>query len=428
MSAMTATNRSVRVEDLRSEVLRSVKTGMTIPEHIYDDDGVLLLAAGVRITERFLSLLLRRGITTVRLGPPSDTRTQPSGPQQEAELDAQVSELTKSEPLAIEQTRVLQDRLPLELDKTVDFRPVNGWRRPKLPLETLRLEANRGLQKHEEASDKVSTLCNALESGRRIPTHELRRSVTRFVEMAAVDLDLLPLILAMQETKDEYLYDHCVNVSMLSMAIATQLGLDAKTVTEVGLAGMVHDVGMLRVPEEIRLAPRALTEDEWVEIRRHPLHTLNMLANMRDIPQTVKFICYQVHERSDGAGYPCNQPDARILTLSKIVGIADVYAAMTSNRPHREAMSPYAATKEILYAAKENRFDRPIVRALLDTISLFPVGSCVGLSDGTNARVIRANPTNHTAPVVEELDPNERPTGNIVDLSTCESLKIVSAA
>lgn len=410
---------------------------MTIPDNIFDEDGVLLLAAGVQITERFLALLLKRGIKQVHIGPPQSgcrpaIRTR--GTQDESESTQATSDQAKplgdDEPeiLSAEYTRFLQDRLPGELEKTVTFRSATGWRRPKLPLESLRLEAKRGLKKHEEASDAVNELCEGLVTGRRIPSHELRRSVSRFVEMAAVDFDLLPLILAMQVSKDEYLYDHCVNVSMLSMAIASQLGLDSQAITDVGLGGMLHDVGMLRVPEKIRLAERSLNDDEWAEIRRHPLHTLNMLSGMRDIPQSVKFICYQAHERSDGTGYPCQEPDKRILVLAKIVSIADVYAAMTSKRPHREAMTPYEATKTILYAGKESTFDLPIVRALLDTISLFPVGSSVGLNNGMMARVVRANPSFHTAPVVEELDTQSRPTGSIVDLSASETLKIVSVA
>lgn len=427
-STLTADD-SVSVEQLRA--------GLTLPDSIYDEDGVLLLAAGSEVTTRFLALLMSRGITFVRIGSGSDAagrrrKRRSASWAKEDRPDATETEQPfdneSFEKRTAEQTRLLEERLPSELDKPVAFRPVTGWRRPRLPLESLKLEASRGLQKHEEASLAVGQLCKGLAVGRRVPTDELRRSVARFVEMSAVDFDLLPLIVAMQRSNDEYLYDHSVSVAMLSMAIAAQLGLNTATLTDVGLGGMLHDIGMLRVSERIRTAPRALTDEEWQEVRRHPFHTLDMLSGMRDIPQSVKYICYQVHETMDGTGYPCNLPGSRILPLSRIVAVADAYTSMTAERPYREAMGPYAAMVALLNAGKENRYDRELVRALLDTVSLFPIGSCVELNSGENARVLRANPARHTSPVVELLDVAAHPTGRIVDLSRSETLKVVNAA
>jgi HD-GYP domain-containing protein (c-di-GMP phosphodiesterase class II) len=211
------------------------------------------------------------------------------------------------------------------------------------------------------------------------------------------------------------------------MAIASQLGVHHSTITEIGLAGMLHDIGMLRVPASIRLASRELTDRELHEIHRHPLHTLDMLSGLRGIPQAVKFVAYQAHERINGEGYPRGRMGRQIHRYAEIVSIADVYSAMTNIRPYRAAMTPYMAAKTILTEGSVEKFDRQLVRAFLDTIALFPIGSRVELSNGSIARVLRANPSLHTRPVVEELTADGCSTGYIIDLSEEDTPRVIRA-
>jgi HD-GYP domain-containing protein (c-di-GMP phosphodiesterase class II) len=152
-----------------------------------------------------------------------------------------------------------------------------------------------------------------------------------------------------------------------------------------------------------------------------------MLAEVRDLPQTIRYIAYQVHERFNGSGYPRGRSGPQLHEYAKLVSVADVYAAMTANRPYRKAMPPYEAAKTILYEGAEDKFDRTLVRALLDTVSLFPIGSQVYLSDGSAARVLRANPGLHTRPVVETIGSDGSPTGQVVDLAEDAALHVVRA-
>ncbi len=325
-------------------------------------------------------------------------------------------------------SRELDERSAGELAQPIVYRAIKGWRRPRMPIDNLKHEAASGVDSHEATSVAVAQLCAQVQPGLRISAPEVRRSVAHFVEMAAIDFDLLPMIVAMQRSKDEYLYDHGINVALLSMAIASQLGLTREQIMHIGLGGMLHDIGMLRVPSSIRCAQRALTDSERHEIRRHPLHTLDMLSGLREIPLSVKFIAYQVHERADGSGYPRGRSGNQIHEYAKIVSLADTYAAMTRARPHRGPVSPYVAMRTILLEGSLNKFDRGIVRAFLDAISLFPIGSRVGLSDGTSARVLRANPDLHTRPVVEQLSRDGSPTGQIINLADDDTPRIISTA
>lgn len=409
----------ISVAQLRMEIFHSVRTGMALPADVFDESGVLLLAAGSKVTPRFLQLLRERGVSRVRL--------RPAAPGHEVQEVSGTAKAATTDDLQTPLGRALDERMVEELQKPVEFRPVKGWRRPRLSISDLKGEARRGVEQHRGTSKAVTALCEALSAGRKTSATEIRRSVTHFVDVAAVDFDLLPLVVAMQESKDEYLYDHCVNVALLSMAVGCQLGLDHGTLTELGLGGMLQDIGMLRVPVSIRLAPRKLTDQEWHEIHRHPLHTVDMLEELRGIPPAVRFIGYHAHERIDGKGYPRRRSGRQLYRYAEIVSIADVYAAMTNERPYRPPVAPYVAAKTVLKDGSVNRFDRFLVRAFLDTVSLFPIGSRVGLSNGATGRVLRANPGLHTRPVVEALTPDGSPTGHIIDLSHDDAPRVIEA-
>ncbi len=408
---------AISVDRLRMEIAHSLQAGMSLAKDIYDESGVLLLAAGSRITPRFLQLLRERGVRRVRLGAQGIRGNVAARP--ERAVDAREKHTPSS--------RELDEHMAVELQKPVLIKPVKLWRRPRLVLDRFREETSRGVIQHAATGAAVSDLCGTLQAGRKASVDELRGAFDHFVDMAALDFDLLPLIMSMQESNDEYLYDHCVNVALVSMAIASQLGLERDAVMEIGLGGLLQDIGMLRVPLSIRLARRSLSTEEWRVIHHHPLHTLDMLTGLRGVPQSVKFIAYQVHERQDGSGYPRGREGRHIHKYAEIVSLADVYSAMTRERPHRPHVSPYQAAKRILADVGEEKFDRELVRALLDTLSLFPIGSRVSLSNGAKARVLRANPGLHTCPVVEELTADGCPTGHIIDLSQEATPTVVTA-
>lgn len=410
--------RLLGIEQFRAAVLESIRSDRALSLDVCNEAGVVLLPAGSRMTGKFLDEIRARGMTRVRLRSPKFRESHGGG---------EAGNIVKVEDLHSKESRLLDERLAGELQRPVNYQPVKAWRRPRLSLDDLKTEARIGVEKHSATSAAVADLCGKLKPGSRTSANELRNSVEQFVGMASVDFDLLPLVVAMQHSDDEYLYDHCVNVALLSMAIASHLGLERDQIATIGLGGMLQDIGMLRVPVSIRLEPGELTDREWHEIHRHPLHTLDMLADVRDLPQTVRFIGYQAHERFDGCGYPRGRFGPQLHEYAKIVSVADVYVAMTSKRPYRPAIQPYEAARTVLMEAAKDKFDRTLVRALLDTVSLFPIGSEVHLSDGSAARVLRANPGMHTRPVVETIGVDGSPTGYVVDLATEDAPRVVKA-
>ncbi|MGB0717672.1 MAG: HD-GYP domain-containing protein, partial [Phycisphaerae bacterium] len=246
-----------------------------------------------------------------------------------------------------------------------------------------------------------------------------------FVHRATMDVDLLPLIVSLHNSADDYLFGHSLDVALLSMSMATQAGFGQDKILEIGFGSLLQDIGMLRVPEDIRFAPRPLTTEERAEVNRHPLYAIEWLSRIDISPLTTGLILYQSHERSDGSGFPRRQEESRIHPYAKIVNIADTFSAMTHDRPYRPAYRPYEAAREILTCI--GRYDRTMARLFLDTVGLFPVGSTVELNNGSFAEVVRAIPGAHTRPVVEQVDKHGRSTGRLINLSAEQDLRVVRA-
>ncbi len=381
---MPARGRTVGVETLH--------VGMRLSLDIYDPDGILLLAAGSQINSRFLYQLRQRDIGFVRLEPG------------EPEPPTSLTDSATSSPS--------------------DMNAGTGAS-ARLPLEDLYTEARRGLEAHLQAGEVLAELGDSLGRGGNASADKMSKLVDGFVDQITIDQDLLMTIMSLKQTEGEYLFDHSINVSLLSMAMGAELGLPKHKLQELGLGAVFQDIGMLKIPESIRLSPNKLTDREWEIIKTHPAHTLKCLEGMRGLPSVAPHIAYQVHERADGSGYPRGRSVTTTHPYARVVGIADVFCAMTRPRPYRSPIMPHKSVKQILKSARDKKSDRAMVRAFLDRASAFPIGSVVEISDGRHVRVIRATAREHTRPVVVEVDEADQPVGESIDLSKQRDLSVV---
>jgi HD-GYP domain-containing protein (c-di-GMP phosphodiesterase class II) len=144
-----------------------------------------------------------------------------------------------------------------------------------------------------------------------------------------------------------------------------------------------------------------LDAGEFVEIAKHPFITFDILeANLDAVPSAARMVAYQMHERADGSGYPRGRTLEQTHPLARLASVIDAYTALVAPRPHRPGMLPYFAMEKVVKDVGQGIYDPQVVRGLLRTIGLFPLGSYVELSDGSVGRVIRAN-ENYTRPVIE---------------------------
>jgi len=219
------------------------------------------------------------------------------------------------------------------------------------------------------------------------------------LRQVAEDMDLVLCRAALTATQAD-LFRHSHHVSKLATSIGATIGFDEATLTELSIGCLIHDVGMLKVDH----TNCQHTADKSVmgAIRTHPEMTLKLLQQIsHEIPKTSLIVARQMHERCNGSGYPHGHSKDKIHDLAMIAAVADMFTALVTPGPRRDPVLPYHAMMTILHDVKNGLFDSDIVRAMLDTLSAFPVGSFVELSDQRVAQVIRPNRSNYNRPIVE---------------------------
>ena len=213
------------------------------------------------------------------------------------------------------------------------------------------------------------------------------------------------------------LREQAVRSAHLAIAVGAAAGLRREDLEALAMGCLVHDAGMLRVPRAAWDGPGRLDAAAFAAVRRHPAHTYELLCGVRGLPPGARAVAVQLHERADGSGYPLGLAGVRVHPLARIAAVADAYCGMTADRPHRPARTPHDAVRTLAAGAVRGAFDADAVRALLEAVGAFPVGSGVRLSDGRRGRVARAAPDRPAGPRVELRDPlTGRYTGEWVEV------------
>lgn len=393
--------------------VRNLVIGSKLEQDIFDPNGVLLLRAGHEILQRFVTNLRRRGVREIRRTSSGAARRRAAPPDRTAE-DAAVAATTPRLDSAVEAASY--DALPGGLR-------ASGAR---LDLPALHDELQIAQDFRRRAIEQYARLTADIIEGRPVDLDAVQGTLGEFAAMFDRDASLSLLAMDLKSSPEGFLYEHGINVSMLTMTVALFMGFSGDQAIEAGLGALFHDVGMLKVPETIRLAERRLSDDEFYEVRRHPAFSANLLDRLDHVRETSILVAYQMHERHDGSGYPCGRVGRYIHPLARVAAVADSYAAGCGWRPYRAPLRPYDSMVEIILKdTRSGRFDADVVRGFLDCLSLFPVGSEVNLSDARTARVLRSNAGQHTRPVVLPVGADD--SAAELDLAVDETIQIVEA-
>lgn len=207
-------------------------------------------------------------------------------------------------------------------------------------------------------------------------------------------------------TKEDYLYHHAISVGLISGYIAQKKRFDVGDVIQVTMAGCLVDCGMAKISPSILDKKTALTAQEYEEVRKHPIYSLRMLQSTSILKETVKYAILQHHERLDGSGYPTGKHGTTPHAFSRVVAVADVYHAMTSERSYRKKQSPFKVMEMILHD-DFGKFDISVIKILLAGIANYAIGSKVRLSNGSVAEIIFIDENAQTRPLVKLLDSSE---------------------
>jgi len=223
------------------------------------------------------------------------------------------------------------------------------------------------------------------------------------VEALCDDGDVLRSQVADADPGDEdHLMEHSVNVAILGIEIGEELDLSDDVLEELALAGLLHEIGTVRLPDGL-LERSDLTEEERQALRERPAWSAEIIRELDPALDDVAEIAGAVHERWDGSGYPAGRAGEEIPLGARILGAVDVYEACTHHRVYRpETQAPMQGIDSLVRMARKE-FDEAVVKAMIGRIGLFPVGSWVELSSGEVGRVLEHRPETPMRPLIAVL-------------------------
>lgn len=205
--------------------------------------------------------------------------------------------------------------------------------------------------------------------------------------------------LARIKRADQYTYMHSVAVAALMTSLARTLGMPDEQVRLAGMAGLLHDIGKVHIPDAVLNKPGRLTPAEYELVQGHPVLGAAMLREDAEVPPEVVDVCLHHHEKIDGQGYPDRLAGEQISLLARMGAVCDVYDAVTSNRPYKKGWDPAFALHKMM--SWEGHFDPEILQAFVRTVGRHPVGSIISLTDSELGLVVAQNREMPELPVVK---------------------------
>ena len=247
---------------------------------------------------------------------------------------------------------------------------------------------------------RVRLLLNKLTRSGRLDVELLGEIVKELADR----LDRQPLYefldLSYRARTKRYVTRHCLNVAKLAMFLARELGLPRAEVEQVAVCGILHDVGMMKVKEEVFTKHAALDHEEWEQVKGHPVEGALLLTKEVVLRDVVARVALEHHEKPDGTGYPMGKKKEEIHLYARLINVVDTYGAMVSPRAHRLPMLPHQAMKVVMDDGAKGMLDWDLVHAFVKAMSVYPVGSYVRLEGGEIARVVRASSEIPEKPVI----------------------------
>ena len=224
------------------------------------------------------------------------------------------------------------------------------------------------------------------------------------------DRYILRIVQTMPSRDKNFIVMHSLRSTVIAIAVGLQLKLSLSKLTELGMSCMMHEIGLLRLSPQLYMTDKPLTISEKKALLSHPIVAYDILKSY-NFPLSICLGALEHHERENGSGYPQKEDGSKISLYAKIIAVACSYETMTSSRQYRESQNGNAAMIELLKNTG-NQYDEAVIKALLYSISLFPLGTYVYLSDGKIGMSVDVNPLDPKNPIIElinETDKNGNP-------------------
>lgn len=351
--------------------LRLVEPGMIIDQAIIDRAGRVLIARRTQLEDFHISGLKKMGVAGIYV--------------RDGEEDPE------------EEQKVEEPKIPEAIQRKYEQVKIDDPAKVKL-TESVRQRVAQGIQ-YLYQDTASPDFCNATQS----ITKDLMKAIAEN-DAVAVDISALKI-------SDEYTFKHSVDVATMSMIVARRYGFNEKQVYDIGIAGLLHDIGKAHIPNELLNKAGKLTNEEFAIMKQHSVLGYRVLADKQDFSNNIKLGVLQHHEKTNGKGYPMAVSGEKINLFAKIISMADIYDALVTERPYKKPFSPRSAVEMIMSMTGE--LDIDAMRCFMESVILYPVGTDVELSNGERARVIENSPYHVLRPKVMGLT-----TGKIYNLAT----------
>ncbi|MBL7049127.1 MAG: HD-GYP domain-containing protein [Nitrospira sp.] len=269
----------------------------------------------------------------------------------------------------------------------------------ELPEEKISLsqEIQAAKEIKNAAKGAIHSVMDDVLMGNDIETEPVEHVVHNMVESVFRNRDALMSLGVIRRT-DQYTYSHSVSVCIVMISFFRTLGYEEEQVKEIGMGALLHDIGKSMVPPDILNKQGRLSDEEFGLIKEHVNHSVSMLKETPGITQNILDMTAQHHERIDGSGYPNRLKGDEICFNAQVLGIADVYDALTSDRCYKHKIHPTVALGK-LFEWSKTQFNQELVSQFIRCVGVYPVGSVVNLQSGLIGIVLRQT-RNFMHPVV----------------------------
>ena len=258
-------------------------------------------------------------------------------------------------------------------------------------------ELDRARETVERSKEAVSRMFSEVRLGHAVDAAAISPLVDEIAASVARDSTAIIKVTRLKN-KDEYTYLHSVAVCALLINLARRMGLPEDEVRDLGMAGMLHDIGKMAVPSALLDKPGKLEPSEFSVVQTHPVKGHALLLESDGVAPPVLDVCLHHHERIDGSGYPHGLSAAQLSLHARMGAICDVYDAVTSDRPYKRPWSPSEALSRM--SSWTGHFDPELLAIFIESIGIYPVGTLVRLRSNQLAIVTAVNDEDPTLPVV----------------------------
>jgi HD-GYP domain-containing protein (c-di-GMP phosphodiesterase class II) len=264
-------------------------------------------------------------------------------------------------------------------------------------VDSERLEHVRGF--YEQFATFVESVYDRYVTKSELVLAEISVRIKALCEVIAENRRFILRVQSLVQPHSNDLVSHSTRSTVLSIVIGSALRLPNHRLIELGTAALLHEIGMVRLPPQLYMASRQLSPQERRSITAHPILGYNVLKE-KQVPLAVSLAALEHHERMNGTGYPRGIAGDKISLYSRIIAVACSFDAVTASRPFKEARDGYSGMVDLL-KNEGKKYDETVIRALVYSLSIYPIGSYVLLTNGKPAQVVDVNPENPRFPIVQ---------------------------